>query len=329
MDCLTGLVGIRGVCTPDAPDSIYYINDLPGISIKEVSASMNSESKSAVDLINNKLEEAGNLIASRLQTLLQPRFSGGSVIQNGIVGYVQENQQTVGNQTGYLIGKHIEITGGEYLELFISRVGLHMVSTGSVSVYVYDLNQNKLLDTITVSAVAGEVSYVDVFKSYKGYGQQINLFIGYTYQASYKTILSRNNCTSCTGQVYSNPYIRFANRAIATGSSKIEENLVSGGDDGLILQYAVNCHSEPFICSIKHLLAAAIRWKAGELLVMEMVYSKRNNSYINIYGDDHAELLASYAAAYEAEIKNITQNMRIPDNICFSCNRKVKLETRI
>lgn len=329
MECLNGLVGIRGVCSPDAPDSIYYINDLPSISIKEVDASLNSESASAVELITNKLEEAGNLVASRIQTLLQPKFKGASVIQNGIVGYVQNDLQLIETQTGYLVGKHIQILGGDYLELFISRVGLHMAATGNVSVYVYDLNQNKLLDTITVAAVADNVSYVDVYKSYKGNGQELNLFFGYTYAASYKTILSRNNCSSCTGQVYSNQYIRFANRSILSAGSKIEENLVSGGDDGLILQYAVNCHSDPFICSIKHLLAAAIRWKAGELLVMEMAYSKRNNSYITIYGDDYTELLSAYSASYEAEIKNITQNMRIPNNLCFTCNQRVKLETRL
>lgn len=329
MECLTGLVGIRGICTPDTPDSVYYINDLPSISIKEVGASLNSESASAVELINNKLEEAGNLVASRLQTYLQPRYKGGSVIQNGIVGFVKENLELVSTQTGYLIGKHVEITAGDYLELFVSRVGLHVAASGAVSVLVYDLNEGKLLDTISVTAVADEVTYVDVYKSYKTYGQQLNLFFGYAYQVSYKTILSRNNCSSCTGQVYSNQYIRFANRAILNTDTKIEDNLVAGGDDGLILQYAVNCHSEPFICSIKHLLAAAIRWKAGELLVMEMAYSKRNNSYINIYGDDYTGLMASYSASYEAEISNITQNLRVPNNICFTCNQRVKLVTRI
>lgn len=329
MECLTGLVGIRGICTPDTPDSIYYINDLPGISIKEVDASLNSESSSAVEMINQKLEEAGNLISSRIQTYLQPKYKGGSLIQNGIVGFIKENLELVSTQTGYLIGKHVEILAGDYLELFISRVGLHVAASGAVDVYVYDLNANKLLDTITVTAVADQVTYVDVYKSYKTYGQQLNLFFGYTYQASYKTILSRNNCSSCTGQVYSNQYIRFANRAILSTDAKIEENLVGGGDDGLVLQYSVNCHSDPFICSIKHLLAAAIRFKAGELLVMEMAYSKRNNSYINIYGDDYAGLMATYSTGYEAEITNITQNMRIPNNICFTCNQRVKLQTRI
>lgn len=329
MDCLDGLVGTRGLCEVATPDSIYYINDLPAISIKEVSASLNSESQSAADLIANKIQEAGNFVSSRLQTFLLPRYKGASLIQNGVVGYVQDDLQLITDQTGSYIGKQVTITGSEYLELFISRVGLHMVSTGSVNVLVYDLIQNKLLDTIPVSAVAGEVTYLDVYKSYKSNGQKINLFFCYAYAPSYKTILSLNNCTSCTGQVYINPYARFANRSIPTGSAKINENLVGGDDDGLIIQYSVNCSSEPFVCSVRHLLAEAIYWKAGELLVMEMVYSKRNNSYITIYSDDHAALLAAYNASYLAAINNVTQNMKIPTNECFICNQRVKLETRI
>lgn len=329
MECLDGLIGIRGICTPDTPDSIYYINDLPGISIKEVDAALNSESASAVELITQKLEEAGNLISTRIQTLFQPRFKGTSIISNSVIGYTQDNLQTVGTATGYLIGKQIEILEGDYLELFISRVGLHMASTGTTNVLVYDLIQNKLLDTIPVVTVADEVSYVDVYKSYKRQGQKLNLFIGYAYASSYKTILSRNNCSSCTGQVYQNPYIRFSNKQILSSDTKIQDNLVGGSEDGLILQYSINCSFEPFICSIRHLLAAAIRWKAGELLVMEMIYSKRNNSYINIYGEDHTELLAAYSASYEAEMKNITQNMKLPNNICYQCNKRVKLEVRI
>lgn len=328
MECLDGLIGIRGKCSTDSPDSLLYINDLPGLSIKDVDASLNSESASAVELIEQKIQEAGELVITRLQTLLLPKFKGDSLISNGVVGFVKDNQETIETATGYLVGKHIEISEGAYKELFISKVGIHAVATGNVSVVVWDLVQNKLLDTMVVTCVAGEVSYLDVFKTYRGQGQRISLFIGYAYTASYKTTLSLNNCTSCTGQVYSNPHITFANRKILSSDTKIKENLTSG-EDGLIIQYSVNCTFTPFVCSIKHLMAPAIRWKAGELLAMEMVYSKRNNSYITIYAEDNAELLKAYSVSFETEINNIFQNMRLPNNECYYCNKKVKLETRI
>jgi hypothetical protein len=242
---------------------------------------------------------------------------------------VKNNLETIDSATGYLIGKQIEIWEGDYLEFFLSRVGLHMTATGNVSVYVYDLIQNKLLDTLTVSAVAGEVSYLDVYKSYKTNGQKLNLFIGYTYAAGYNTILSHNNCSSCTGQVYSNPYIKFSNRRILSASTKIHDNLESGSEDSLTLQYSVNCTNENFICSIKHLLAEAIWWKAGELLATELRFSKRLNSVINFYMEDHDKLIEAYGAGADKAIANVLQNMVVPDNICFTCNKRLKMEVRV
>lgn len=327
MNCLDNLVGTRGICDVQTPDSIYYINDLPGIGIKEISSSLNSESASAKELIDQKIELAGDLITQRVQTHLQPRFKGASIIQNGVVGFYKDDQEAIDSASGYLIGKQVEISQGDYLEFFLSRVGLQMAATGNVSVYVYDLVQAKLLDTLTVAAVAGEISYLDVYKSYKTSGQPLNLFIGYTYAAGYNTILSYNNCASCKGQVYSNPYIKFSNKKILSASTKIDANLVTGSEDSLTLQYAVNCNSENFICSIKHLLAAAIWWKAGELLAMELRYSKRLNSVINFYTDDHDKLIEAYGAAAEKGLSNILQNMRIPDNLCFQCNKRIKLQS--
>ncbi len=329
MDCLDGLVGIRGICTPETPDSIFYVNDLPSISIKEVDASLNSESASAVELIRQKIELAGDLIAARMRTYFNPRFKGNSLIENGVIGFAKDNQETVNDQTGYLIGKEIEITNYNYLEFFLSKVGLHCTTSGSKNVFVYDLIQNKLLDTIPVTTVAGEISYVDVYKSYKSYGQKIHLFIGYEYTGSYKTILSRNNCSSCKGQVYQNPYVRFANRSILTSDVKIADNLVTGSEDGLTMTYSVNCTFDPFVCSMKHLLAEAICWKSGELLAMEMRYSKRNNSIISVYTEDYDALIAGYAAGAEAALKTNLQTMRLPDSECFYCNKKAFMETRI
>lgn len=321
MDCLDGLIGIRG-CEVDTPDSIYFINDLPNLSIKDVDAAINTEAQSAIAEMRKKITLAGDLIAARVQTLLQPRYKGGSVIENGVLGFVKENQQLIEVQTGK-IGKHIEIQEGDYLEFFLSRIGIHTSVTGNVDVYVYDLIQNKLLDTLTIAAVAGEVSYLDVYKKYKSNGQKVSLFICYDYQAGYQTTLSKNNCTSCTGQVYNNPYIRVANRAI-NSSTFIKDNLVSG-EDSLVLNYSVNCTFEPFLCNMKHLLALPIWYKAGELLVTEMKYSKRNNSYINIYGAEHSELITAYSTAAETEINNVLQNMRLPSNVCYQCNRRVFL----
>lgn len=327
MDCLASLVGYRNVCGETTPNSIFYINDLPSLSIKKVDAAINDEYVSAKDMISKKITLAGDLIASKLRSYFNPRFKGASVISDGIVGVAYDNLQSVTAEPTYLIGKQVRIYAREYLEFFLSKVALHVNTTGNVSVYVYDLTQNKLLDTLTVSAVAGEISYADVYKSYKTIGQDLNLFIGYTASFdSYKTKLT-GGCNTCND--YSNPYISFSSKKILSASSKLQQNLETPSGDGLILQYSVNCTFEPFVCSIKHLLAEAIWWKAGELLMQEARYSNRLNSLIAIYEKDHEVLMNAYKDACEQSLATNLQNMKIPDNECFYCNQKIMMRVAV
>lgn len=333
MDCLDNLIGIRGFCGGDAtPDSIYYINDLPGISIKEADAAMDGESANAYDFLQSKITLAGDMIASKMQMYFNPRFKGATSIIQETVGYFTQDLQVAASQATYLVGKNIYIKNNPYFELHISKIGLHVANTGNVNVLVYDLTSNKLLDTITVATVSGEVSYVDVSKTYKTNGQTLNLFIGYaaTFD-SYKTNLRNSGCVSCSSNgSYSNPYLTVNSAKILAASNKVDENLESNSNlDGLSVTYSVNCTFEPFICSVKSMLAPAILHKAGELVIQELKFSKRFNSIVTLYKNDHTELLEYFRTETDEHLKNALQNMRLPNNYCFDCNKRVKLTTNL
>lgn len=329
MNCLNDIVGIRGLCGGDTtPNSIFYVNDLAGIGIKEADAAMNAEYASAYDLLESKIDLAGDLIASKMQSYFNPRFKGSSVIEQHTVGIFQQNLQVASSQATYLVGKNFYIYRNPYFQMHISKVGLHVDNTGNVDVYVYDLTSNKLLDTITVATTAGEVSYVNISKTYATEGQTMNLFIGYaaTFD-SYKTNLISSGCVSCrNSNTFSNPYITINSSKVLAASDKIEENLESNNNgDGLSITYSVNCTFEPFVCSVKHLLAEAIWYKAGALIAEELKYSKRFNSVVTLYKTDATELITMYETKAMESLSNVLQNMKLPDNYCFNCNSRVKL----
>jgi len=332
MDCLEDIVGVRGLCGGDTvPNSVYYLNDLAGIGIKEADAAMDSESSSAYDFLVGKINLAGDIIGNDIRTHFNPRFRGASVMEMHTVGAFTQNLQVAPSQATYLIGKNLYLYNS-YLELHISKIGLHVANTGNVSVFVYDLTSNKLLDTFTVATVSGEVSYLDVSKSYKAQGQMLNLFIGYAATFDrYKTNITANGCTSCKrSDECSNPYIHASSSKILSASNKVDENLESNSNnDGLSITYSLNCSFEPFVCSVKHMLAQAIWYKAGALVAQEMQYSKRFNSVINLRKNDAAELYTMYEGMYKDSMSTILQNMRMPDNLCFDCNKQVRLKVNL
>jgi hypothetical protein len=146
MNCLENIVGIRGLCGGDTtPNSIYYINDLAGIGIKEADAAMDAEYANAYDFLKSKIDLAGDLIASKMRSYFNPRFKGGSVIEQHTVGIFQQNLNVANAQATYLVGKNFYIYRNPYFNLHLSKIGLHVDYTGNVDVFVYDLTSNKLL----------------------------------------------------------------------------------------------------------------------------------------------------------------------------------------
>lgn len=325
LTCLDNVISVKGNCSDVTPSSGIYINNfLAGISIAEVDASLNKDYASAYDMIDKQIDNAKILIANDIRARLAPRFKGMSVIENGVSGFFKDDQKVVSSQATYLVGKQIEVDEYPYLEFFLSKVGLQVATTGNKSVFVYDLIQDKLLDTITVSCTSGKVSYADVYKSYPTNGQRLNLFICWLADVNYyRTELSNTSaCNSCKNYSYSNKYTTISTRKILASSNKLDQNLESLDYDGLSITYSLNCTFDPFLCSIKNLLAVPLAYKTGELLLQNMAFSKRNNSLVNVYHQDHKELQAFYADKYQFEMEQITKNIRIPDDICFECKRK-------
>lgn len=332
MTCLDNVISVKGNCTDITPSSGIYINTfLAGMSIQEVDASLNKEYESAYDFIQQQIENAGTLISSHIRAHFAPRFKGASVIENAVSGFFVDDQKVVSSQAAYLVGKQIEVEEYPYLEFFLSRIALQAATTGDKSVYVYDLISNKLLDTLTVSCVSGQVSYKDVYKSYPTNGQKLNLFICWLADVDYyRTDLTKGGgCHSCQNYSYSNKYVTISVRKILNASGKLDQNTESLDYDGLSITYSLNCTFDPFLCSIKNLLAVPLAYKTGELILQNMVHSKRTNSLINVYHSDNKELMAFYGDKYEFEMEQILKNLKLPDDICFECNKRGFFRTNL
>lgn len=329
--CLENVISIKNNCSDVTPSSGIYLNTfLPGMSIQEIGAGINAEQESAYQFIQDQITNAGLLISASIRSHFAPRFKGTSVIENSVTGYFQDNHNTVTSQPTYLVGKKILVDNYPFMELFISKVALQIAYTGNKDVFVYDLIQDKLLDTITVSCVSGEISYADVYKKYSTNGQRLHLFIGWLAdQNYYRTDLSSGGCSSCSGHTYSNRYLSISVSKVLNSAAKLDQNTDSLDYDGLSISYSLSCSFEPFICSIKNSLAIPLAYKTGELIMEQMRYSKRNNSIISVFGADYSELANLYSDKYQFLMEDLLKNMRIPDDICFECRQRGKFVTNL
>lgn len=336
MGCLDNLVGIRGCGqTPAA----FNVNDLTGINVPDFDQAISLEHKSAIPALQGIISFATSYVTETVNNYLGAKYELKSFIENDAVGYYYEDKPLISAQTGYLTGYEIRVDAAPYTKLFINGLRLFVNHSGAVPVYVYDLIQGKLLDTITVTAVAGEIVDVnEIDLSYATKKQRLHLFIGYTsifesYQTAFLSPYAGNGgaeCSDTTCSKYSNSHVYFSTKKIATGSAKIKSNLVDNtGCAGLSLNYSLQCSFTEVMCNARNIFAMPIMYKAGELIMKELKYSKRLTGIVTAYANDHETLMNDYRNECDKQLANILQNMVLPESECFNCTPKIKSKVAV
>lgn len=320
LDCLNGLVVVKG-CGSNPTSS--FIQSLPGISIPEIDVAINTDHVNAKAFLEQQIDSATEYVVQDIYHHLALKHELKSFIENDLIGKFGENKEVVSSEAGYLVGVKLRIDSTPYLKVFINRLRLFVNNTGDVPVYVYDLIQGKLLDTITVNAVAGEIVDADVNKEYFTQKQRLHLFIGYesTFDSYQTSLNSTDNC----GNECCNSYLSFQNSKILTASSKIAENIeTNSGTGGVSFTYSLSCSFEEHLCAIRNLLALPVKYKAGAMIMQQLKVSKRPNPLVTAYKGDNEAMEAFYEAEYSKQMKAILKNMSLPKGVCFECNPQAR-----
>ena len=330
MNCLDNVIGIRG-CGSVESSSGLYVQDLPGISLREANAAADQETISGFELIKEKITFAQSAILSQMRNLLSDTMKVNSLIESDNVGHYKENLKVVAPESGYLKGIKLKIDQNQYTEITISRLSLKVNYIGEVPVYVYDLMSNTLLDIFQVEVNHGEVSTIVVNKTYKTNRQILSLFI--CYDASipgYESSVSKpSGCYSCENE-YLNRYVKFYSGKIDSSNQKIDSNVKSSsGTAGLSFEYSIACSLESFLCSLSGLIAMPLLYKIGIELLTELIYSKRLNSIVLLNKQDFKELRTEFESKYQSSMEDLVQNIKLPKDICFGCNYKVRKTVQI
>jgi hypothetical protein len=328
MSCFDNYIGIKGVCDDAVPSSGYYLNDI-GLSLSEIANYHNKEDGSVEDFVNDKINFSIKLIKQNIFTQLQNKIKAKSVLENQVIGITEDNKVLKNGIASTLKGIQLELVNSNgYTSIFVNQIALFTDYTGDVSVLVYDLLQNKLIDTLTVSCVADEISILNLQKLYSNGGKKQQLAFLYDSATinNYATTISEKPCTSCNQKwTYKNRYLNANGVNIASSSSKTMSNLTNVSDTGgLQINYSMQCDYENWFCGIKNLMAIPILYKAGEEIINHGInnYQRINNKNI------HLELLNSrrteYEAKYNEAFSNLLKNMIIPkDDDCFHCNKQL------
>lgn len=316
-DCLSNYIGLRGYCSDTTPESGLYVNDLPGISIKMMSNISNDEQKNYSGVWDEIYTRALNELETDVLIRGQKYFKTTEVADNSNTGYYDDPYSTSVSTVEFK-GTTIEVDArtSRYLSIYLNSVQLYLPSAVNGSVFIYNLMNGELLDTITFTGTIG-INTVEVNKSYITYGQDTKIFVCYNSDLVGNSI----DVTSVDDAKYA--ITRGAK--ISTATSVLKDNLTFAGNSyGIIANYNLRCDINEFICSSKDAFKFAFLWKLGEMIMFERMTSDRMNKYTMTKTPlQLQDLKGHYNDKYDEIMSAVMDNLEAnADNVCFSCRKK-------
>lgn len=333
--CFDNLIGIRKPCTEEQTpsDSGLYIQNLPEMTIKLADAIVTHQ-ESGIEVLEDLYEIAVGYLANDVRTRMMPYFKMNSILENSVSGFYPYNRTQISPMNGFYKGIQLQVRQWPYLDIFLSELTLWVDQTGEIPVEIWNLTTGKLLDTITVNAIAGQQVTIPVYKNYSSNGQILNLFIGYnstditSYQSNiYQFLVPFGNCQTC----YNTPNFRYGNKyiwtysiAIAEGSDKIQTNAQPANDcGGLSVKYTLNCSLDKWVCATRRDYSFALLHRWGMEILRSVELSNRLNSVVMFKKEERETLYGFYEQEYQKAMNNCFRNLRLNNDICFYCNAHI------
>jgi hypothetical protein len=329
MGCFDNIIAIRELCESPVPTSGFYLNDI-GINKTEIEQIITSEYPSVQAFIDQKAAFAVQKVTSEIYSYLSPMFKADSVLAGARIGSEDKNKTLI-TQSG-LVGVKVKIHNpNSYIDFVLSDLSLWVDVTQTVNILVYDLTQGKLLQTMPVQVVAGEITTVYDKVIVPAPRKSMLIWIGYdaTGINSYKTV-THNGCSDCFGDTFNHKFIQ------ATGAT-VDNTFLNGSvgnlshTAGIAFNYSVNCNHFDWLCSHRSILGIPFLYKTGIEICNHALLSapnQRTMAITNVNVDLMEQKLAYFTDEYDKSMRNILTNMRVPqDRNCFECSQRVVSKT--
>jgi hypothetical protein len=327
MNCLNNYIGLRG-CGSTAPSSGLYINDLPGISIKQLVALTNEEEATYIDLwnmIQRRSEQRFSLDVReqmtksyRIKNLLQS-INLGNNIQAPIVN------STSADYLGFTI-EMVEDVDYEYVPSPLASIHVQelryyateIVFNPTIDIKIFDLFTNEELFSYTLTKQLGW-NTIPVNKTFHN-NYAVNSWSVYccydaANEGSYAPLdipLYHSTPTCCDVRL--------------RGGINISNNYTYTSDTyGLSGQFSIVCNWDSIVCQNKTIFARAYWYLLGIELITEQLYSNKLNRFTTIDLNRANELRKEYQIEYMKSLEQIAYGFKLDCDCCLECSGAVQV----
>lgn len=329
MECLRNYIGLRGCGLPE-PESGFYVNSLPGISLESIDKLADSEQRSYAgvwaDIVNRSLTKLETAVTSAFHSKYKLKAVQQDIVTNKKTNL--DDAETTAIQSGYR-GVIVTLSDCQspLLSYHINKLRLYIPeAVTNLKLVILDEDDTELWTSNVTFASAGwkivKVSRTFVSRTLK-IGFDSNVF------AAPSLPYTIDNSTDCFCEVYRSWYSRLVFecdpkcRANVNGWDSVDGT--SNNHFGLIVEATLQCSFAPLICAYRQLFTEAYWYLLGSEITNERLYSPRFN-WITANKDEAKELKAFYDVEFEIAKNRAVKSIDLDlHDCCIVCNEPFKV----
>lgn len=368
LSCYENIIGLSRTTCDCYPDNYYdtsksdlYLDELQGLNLKSLNSGLpNCEDSTNIWTIMDRARD--NAILNVINDITGELTKKHRVKRQPFIGAIGRKKftSTIDLNDAYAGVRWYcaDIVSGN---LKITKIHTAFNATGTITLYIYN-NLNELLHTVSLATVANTVkenilaSAIEL-PAHNAFTDNVEYYFVYAYDASMKPLNVDVDClTGCSGFNYTfntlKPYFwsqtnkkkGWANYIMVGSWSgddlvSFDDNPVTAGGymNGLLFEVEFGCKLQDVICKdsldfynniMAITLAFMVQYKAGELLLTDLIMSDKLNRDTMINIESANGLIGFYQTKYKEYLNVIMKQIDIKATDCFECVDFIQMTKR-
>ena len=291
---------VKGDCEEyTTPTTGLYINDLPGLSLRLMSKSVNDEEKTGVNMAKIALSEGINRVRTDFLAELSKEFTYNLVTTNNASGNVAKPPLSNNLGTKVVGRKFVKVDCDRFTRLHLGRLKLYLESAAEITFNIIDGKKTtpktfslvQGLNTVNLDYTAETdivvVSYDQTDMNTPDELQCGNC--GYSCDENYSCLgCGWHSCAGYTSQEVENTCW------MCGGSESVEHYAVTNEKSGLSIEVTIVCSEDALLCTYSNQLKYAIRYAQGIHIIENALSSPRSTPEVRNTKEELKDLLVRW-----------------------------------
>jgi len=322
--CLADTVGTTLTCDPIT--GRIGVGEL-GVTQRELTDFMSADHATPEAFLAERIAMAERIVTSDVLGRYSNRILVNTFLDRGRIGDFGDLQEVQSAAANTLNGLVLETCApNANLKIEISRIEVYTDVPGDVDVLFYDLQDGSLLHTETITAVADEVTAVELSIQFIARRRTMRILAVTDLASFYRSTAGKGSCSTCKGDSFIHGIVKGYGATIDdAGPFKVANIERSQYTAGLAMIATVVCDHAAWLCEIKGQLVLPMGLKVAEE-IQSFGYNNIDRLTNRTITEDRLNQVREranfYANKYADAMDRLFKNMPLPsDEVCFDCSR--------